>query len=66
MDDKYKDCEQRPQPHYDFEIAKICEWLKKHKLTMHVTLKGEVTFKKKLPSKCFQKSAAQCKPSIWL
>jgi hypothetical protein len=35
------------QPYYDFEIAKICVWLKQHGLTMHVTLRGDVAFKRK-------------------
>ena len=35
------------QPYYDFEIAKICVWLKKNGMSMHVTLKGDVSFKKK-------------------
>jgi hypothetical protein len=38
------------QPYYDFELAKICAWLKKRGLSMHVTLGGEVTFKE-LPPK---------------
>lgn len=38
---------QKAQPHYDFEIAKICTWLKKHGYTMHVTLSGDVTLRKK-------------------
>lgn len=37
---------QKAQPHYDFEIAKIT-WLKKHGYTMHVTLSGDVTLRKK-------------------
>jgi hypothetical protein len=41
--------EQRPQPYYDFEIAKICAWLIEHGYTMHVTLKGAVTLRKKEP-----------------
>ena len=36
------------QPYYDIELAKISVWLKKHGLTMHVTLKGEVTFRDKI------------------
>jgi len=37
------------QPYYDFEIAKICQWLRmhKHKLTMYVSLKGDVVFRDK-------------------
>jgi hypothetical protein len=35
------------QPYYDIEIAKICNWLRMHKLTMHVKLDGSVSFKKK-------------------
>lgn len=35
------------QPYYDIEIAKICEWLKKHGYTMHVSLSGVVVLKKK-------------------
>lgn len=38
---------QRPQPYYDFEIAKICAWLIKHGYTCHVTLKGELWLEKK-------------------
>lgn len=34
--------EQKPQPYYDFEIAKICVWLKKHGYKCHVTLSGNV------------------------
>lgn len=37
----------RPQPHSDFEIAKICAWLKLNGYTMHVTLRGDVTLRKK-------------------
>jgi hypothetical protein len=37
----------RKQPYYDFEIAKICAWLKAHGYTGHVTLKGEVTIRDK-------------------
>lgn len=39
--------EQKPQPYYDFEIAKICAWLKQHGYEMHVTLAGAVTLQKK-------------------
>lgn len=39
--------EQKPQPYYDFEIAKICAWLKENGLTGHVTLSGKVTLKPK-------------------
>ncbi len=39
---------QLPQPYYDFEIAKICVWLKKHGYTMHVTLRGDVTLRRKV------------------
>ncbi len=35
------------QPYYDFEIAKICAWLKANGYTMHVTLAGNVTLKRK-------------------
>lgn len=35
------------QPYYDFEIAKICKWLRMNGLTMHVTLRGDVTFRDK-------------------
>jgi hypothetical protein len=35
------------QPYYDFEIAKICVWLKKHGYTMHVKLNGDVELRKK-------------------
>jgi hypothetical protein len=35
------------QPYYDFEIAKIIEWLRKHGYTMHVKLSGEVELRKK-------------------
>ncbi len=38
---------QRPQPYYDFELAKICAWLREHGYTMHVTIKGEITLRKK-------------------
>lgn len=37
----------RPQPYYDFELAKICEWLKANGYTMHVTLTGAVELRKK-------------------
>jgi hypothetical protein len=37
----------KPQPYYDFELAKICEWLKKNGYTMHVSIKGEVVLIKK-------------------
>lgn len=35
------------QPYYDFEIAKICVWLKANGYTMHVTISGNVTLRKK-------------------
>jgi hypothetical protein len=35
------------QPWYDFELAKICAWLKKHGYTMHVDLAGNVELRKK-------------------
>jgi hypothetical protein len=35
------------QPYYDFEVAKIVAWCRKHGYTCHVTLKGEVTLRKK-------------------
>ena len=35
----------RPQPYYDHEIARICEWLRARRLSMHVTLRGEVSFR---------------------
>jgi hypothetical protein len=35
------------QPYYDIELAKICNWLRMSKLTMHVKLDGSVSFKKK-------------------
>jgi hypothetical protein len=38
---------QKPQPYYDFELAKICAWLKANGHTMHVTLGGNVTLRKK-------------------
>jgi hypothetical protein len=31
----------------DQEMARIIEWLKKHRLTMHVNLKGGVEFREK-------------------
>lgn len=37
------------QPAYDKEFAKICAWLQANKLTMHVTLKGDVSFRVKKP-----------------
>lgn len=37
----------RPQPYYDIEIGKICSWLLPNGYTIHVTLKGEVTLRKK-------------------
>jgi hypothetical protein len=36
------------QPHTDFEIAKMCQWLKARGLTMHVKLDGSVTFRDKI------------------
>lgn len=33
--------------YYDREFGKISEWLKEQNLTMHVTLNGNVTFKKR-------------------
>ena len=38
---------QTSQPYYDFEIAGICAWLKANGYTMHVTLAGNVTLRKK-------------------
>jgi hypothetical protein len=35
------------QPYYDFEIAKICKWLRTNGLPMHASLKGEVVFRDK-------------------
>lgn len=35
------------QPYYDVEIAKICSWLRANRYTMHVTLQGAVTLRKK-------------------
>lgn len=43
--------EQRPQPYYDFEIAKICAWLKANGYTMHVSLRGDVTLRRKQDAK---------------
>lgn len=34
-------------PYRDDEIAKICVWLKEHDCTMHVTLAGNITLRKK-------------------
>ena len=34
--------------HYDAEMARICTWLKKNRLTAHVTLIGKITLRKKL------------------
>lgn len=39
--------EQRPQPWYDFELAKISAWLKANGYTMHVTLNGDVTLRRR-------------------
>lgn len=35
------------QPYYDFELARICAGLKANRYTMHVTLAGEVTLRRK-------------------
>jgi len=35
------------QTYYDFELAKISAWLKANGYTMHVTLNGNVTLRKK-------------------
>lgn len=40
-------CQQRPQPHYDFEIAESIRWLKSKNMTASVTLQGKVTFHQK-------------------
>lgn len=37
-----------PQPANDEAIAAICRWLKERGLTMHVSLLGGVTLRKKL------------------
>ena len=37
----------RPQLQTDFELAKVCAWLKANGYTMHVTLNGNVTLRKK-------------------
>lgn len=37
----------RAQPYYDFEIARICQWLKEHGYTMHVRLTGAVELRRK-------------------
>ena len=34
------------QPYYDFEIAKICAWLRAYGYTMHVKLNGSVELRK--------------------
>jgi hypothetical protein len=36
-----------PAPQHDEAIAAICRWLKERELTMHVSLLGCVTFRKK-------------------
>jgi hypothetical protein len=41
--------EQKPQPYYDFEIAKICKWLKKNGYIARVSLSGNLTLEKKTP-----------------
>jgi hypothetical protein len=35
------------QPYYNIELAKICNWLRMHKLSMHVKFDGSVSFKPK-------------------
>jgi hypothetical protein len=45
---QFDDLQSRPQPYYDFEIAKICTWLKARGLTMHVTLDCKITFRDKI------------------
>jgi hypothetical protein len=42
------------QPHYDFELAKVCEWLKKNNLRAHVKLSGAVYVEDKLTGKWFK------------
>jgi len=37
----------KPQPQLDIELAKVCAWLKANGYTMHVTLSGGVTLRKK-------------------
>lgn len=39
----------KPQPYYDFEIAKICAWLKERGLSMHVKSNGSVEFRRVQP-----------------
>lgn len=36
-----------PDPRHDEDIAAICRWLKERGLTMHVSLLGGVTLRKK-------------------
>lgn len=38
---------QLPQPYYDIEIGRICQWLKANGYTMHVKLDGKVTLRKR-------------------
>lgn len=35
------------QPYYDFEIAKICQWLKKHKYKCFVSINGQVSLERR-------------------
>ena len=38
---------EQPQPTSDFEIAEISAWCRKHGYTCHVSLRGQLEFRKK-------------------
>lgn len=47
MDQGSSPCRSATTPYYDSEIARICEWLRKNRYTMHVKLNGSIELRKK-------------------
>jgi hypothetical protein len=39
--------EQRPQPHSDFELARVCRWLYENGYAAHVKLDGSLELRKR-------------------
>lgn len=56
--------ESRPQPHSDHEIARICEWLRANCLSAHVTLRGELTFRRIPVTRTFERPREIGRPSL--
>src|SRR5262245_62078515 len=45
------------QPAYDFEIANINAWCRKHGYTCHVSLRGQIEFRKRCSGNLFRATA---------